>query len=219
MDAKKGEAVAPQGNDSPKQVKDLSKTEIPVSSLREEKERELAEKMERLTAIKEMIEEKKRNISSSESKLTSIAKAKLRFEITEHKVEVKSLKSDISKLSRELKAKYSDYKNGVSRKSIRIAAKKDSYHSKNAESIKNALNNYVVSMSEKQREYLKTEIEKTSGAKADTVVMRALLKAPRHLHTKVVANANARKGYFQHFRTGLGSTKKTPKSKNNVTNN
>lgn len=38
--------------------------------------------------------------------------------------------------------------------------------------------------------------------------MKTLVKAPRLLHTRVVANADHRILYLQHFRTELGAEKK-----------
>lgn len=211
---KKGGAKTPSknGGDSPS-VLDLSKTTIVSSYNLVEKENELASLMLDLIGVEEGIGHMMISIASSSKKLTPIAKAKLRNDIVNDKNKKRDLKAKISKLGKELKAKYNLNAQKATKKSLRISARKDGYHKRYRLAIQEAISRMISSLDKDDITTLKAELSNLDAAKGDTLLMRSLSKAPHNLQTKVVTNSAAREGYLQYFRNELGVTKKAPKGK------
>lgn len=141
--------------------------------------------------------------------LSLFEKSMLRNEILTLKKLKKNIKSQISSLNKELKAEYKKRRQKNIRGSLRISARQDSYHGRNKSSIEKGISNMVDSMEKDDHDSLVKQLaDLVEPKKEEALLMRALLKAPRYLHTKVVANVNARSGYLQHFRSQLKKGKK-----------
>ncbi len=199
-------------NDDIKNVTKLSETVVATTYL-SVKENDLAIKMSKVIACEEAINKMYASITSSNNNLTPIAKAKLRNDINEKKEEKKTLKALISKLSKELKKEYQKNASGFTKKSLRISARKESYQKRYGNSIQNAISKMISALDSDNLTALKAELAKLSEKAGNALVMKVLLKAPRHLHTKVVANTVAREEYLQFFRSELGATKKAAKGR------
>jgi len=180
------------------------------------KEAEVLNLMQDLTTVDAEIKNKQNQIKNSGKlgpdglypNLSLFKKSMLRNEILTLKKVKKKIKSQISGLNKELKSEYKKRKQKNTRGSLRISARRDSYHGRNKSSIEEAISNMVDSMEKDDHDSLVKQLADLEPKKVEALLMRTLLKAPRHLHTKVVANVNARSGYLQHFRSQLKKGKK-----------
>ena len=120
----------------------------------------------------------------------------------------KKLKSQISQLKKLYSSLLKDEARKERKVSISKTAKKEVYHKQHGGAINNAITNTVTAMEEGNRATLKVEVSKLDAKEGDALIMKTLVKAPRFLHTKVVANAENRILYLQHFRSELGVKKK-----------
>lgn len=140
-------------------------------------------------------------------KLSTLKIAKLRNELLNLKKNKGKLKKKISALHKEITVSYRGSAQKFQRSSIKTVSKKDSYHKQNSEAIKASISKYVDGMGDPRITKLRNELAQTSGVKADAIVMRTLVGAPRFLHAKVVSNASARAHYLDHFKNELGLVK------------
>ncbi len=199
------ENIQPSNGDK-NAVTKLTETTIATKDL-SPKEAELAVNMNELTNLELVINDLQAKISSSNNKLTPIAKAKLRNDINEKKEEKKTLKTHISKLSKELMKEYRINAQGITRKSLRISARREKFHKRYGDNIRTSITKMITAFESDDITALQVELSKLDTKEGDALIMKALLKAPRFLHTKVVANADHRILYLQHFRTELGVKK------------
>ena len=196
--------------DDNKNVTKLSKTTVYRKDL-SAKEEKLAALMSDLLSCEEDINKMQTSVTSSNSNLTPIAKEKIRNDIRMEKSEKKILKAQISRLSKELKKEYKRNAQSLARKSLSISARKESFHKRYGSAVRIAITKAIAAIEKGNLDALKSELANLSEKDADTLLMKTLLKAPRHLHTKVVANKDAREGYLQHFRDELGIASKNTK--------
>ena len=164
------------------------------------------------TAIVKIVTELKssgqRNGEGVVIKLSPFEKNVLRREkrnLTDAKKEYKAQISELSKLFSSLDKEEAKKERKAS---ISKSAKKEPYHKQHGGAVKNAIANEVTAMGKGNRDTLKVELAKLDDKGGDALIMKTLMKAPRFLHTRVVANADHRILYLQHFRTELGVEKK-----------
>ena len=161
--------------------------------------------------IEAAIEEKSEYLNSSgkfritgrRGKLSGFQKTKVRNELRNLKKSLKIIKKDISGLEGSLNSSFQRDTNRIVRGNVRISAKRSSYHNRFSGNVKTAITKLVAGLSSEELKTLKTNVTKLEFKKGDAIMMQALIKAPRHLLTKVAANSDARKLYMQHFRNEL----------------
>ena len=200
-------------NPEPSRIDKLSRG---TDDLTSKKEDEVLSRMKDLTDVVAEINSKQDQIKNSGKmgpdglypKLSVIELSKIRNEILTLKNVKKGIKSQISRLNKELKSEYKKKKQKNLRGNLRISARRESYHNRNSSSIEDAISKMVEAMQKDDIDSLAAQLSTLDSKKADTLLMHTLLKAPHHLHTKVVANANVRAGYLQYFRSLLKKGKK-----------
>jgi len=181
-----------------------------------QKEDRVISLMEDLADTISLIDEKKEQLKLSgrvgtrelNAKLSVIQKAKIRNEIAVLTRIKKDLSSQVKTLSKGLKSFYKKSRQKTTRFNLKFAAKKENYHNKNHPAIEKAITAMVGAMEKDDVKTLNAELVKLNGSNGDVLIMKALLKAPKFLHTKVVANDEARKQYLQHFRNEIKKAKK-----------
>lgn len=142
-------------------------------------------------------------ISGKMQKLSGFQKTKVRNEIRNLKKSLKIIRKDISQLEGSLTSSFQRDTNRIVRSNLRISAKRSSYHNRYNTNVKAAITKLVNGLSGEELKTLKANVGKSDSKKGDTLMMQALIKAPRNLLTKVAANPDARKEYMQHFRNEL----------------
>jgi hypothetical protein len=147
-------------------------------------------------------------ISGQSDRLNGFQKTKLRNEVRNLITTRKQIKKEISQIEKALTGSFRKDNNRIVKASVRNSAKKSSYHKRYNGAIKKAITKTVNAFSNDKVVALKSEVAKSDPIKGDAIMMQALLKAPRHLQTKVIANPDARKLYLQHFRNELKVGKK-----------
>jgi len=175
-------------------------------------EDQLSKMMEILGAVEAALLQKqgklrsagKARVSGRNMKLSTFEKAQLRSEIHNLKNSQRELKEDIKQLANKVKSVYRKSIQRDKKRSLRITARRETYHKKHGASIEKAITKMVTAMAKDDITILKAGLAK---AKGDTLLMRALLNAPHNLFTRVVASADARNGYLQHFRKELSATR------------
>jgi|GEM_PF-4452382 len=145
--------------------------------------------------------------------LSSFTKKSLYKEKRNLKKAKNNFKAQISELSRLYTALNKIDAKKDRRVSTHTSAKKESYHKQHGEAVKSAITQEIAAMGEQALAALVLNLSKLNSKEGDALIMKTLLKAPRFLHTKVVANKEARGGYLQFFRNELGVTKKAPKGR------
>jgi hypothetical protein len=133
-------------------------------------------------------------------RLNGFQKAKLRNEVRNLKTVRTQLQKECNQIEKGLKASYQKDNTRIDRSKVRINARKEGYHKRNGGGIQNALKKSVNGFSSEKLSSLKSGIAKVDRKKADGILMQAILKAPRHLHARVVSNTDARKDYLDYFR-------------------
>jgi hypothetical protein len=165
--------------------------------------------------IESAIEEKSQLLKSSGKlsangmriTLNGFKKTKLRNEVRNLKKTRDVVKGECRKLEKDLTSSYRKDSSRIDRSKVRNNAKKDSYHNRHGEAIQKAIQGTANGFSSEKLSSLKVDVAKADQQKGDAILMQALLKAPRHLQTRVVANEEARKGYLEYFRQLLKSGK------------
>lgn len=177
---------------------------------------QLEELYSALDDVESAIDEKNSNLFSSgkfsvsgiKIKLSGFQKTKIRNEIRNLKKSREILKKNISQIERNLTSSFQRDTFRIVRSNVRSSARKSSYHTRFGVSIKTAISKVISGLSGEELKALKTKVEQPDLKKGDAFIMQTLLKAPRHLLTKVAANPEARIQYLQYFRDELKAGKK-----------
>lgn len=142
-----------------------------------------------------------------EETMTAFAKKQLKHKISRKKSAIKACDEKIKFLENDLMEIYTAIERADSRNRIRKAAKFDSYHERYSESIEKQIEETIENMDEVKLKTLKAEVLKAEFKVGNAMMAKALIKAPRFLHTRVVSNPVAMDKYMQHFRGKLTGSK------------
>lgn len=166
-----------------------------------------------LESKQRLLKPKNAVLNTSGKKLTSFARKRLNTEVKELKEGVKAIQSEIRRIEKLLTSIYRGIDDKISRSNVKKAAKNESYHERYGKSIKDRLDTFLTKMPDEKVMQLKAELPKAEFKAGNAMMMKALVSAPRFLHTRVVSNPTAREEYLSHFRGKLTGVKAKSRKK------